>query len=78
MWINQDAWVALADFDEEFDDIHSLRMPGQGVYIFVISGRIIVGGEILNARDGIGITGVNTLGIRAITASQILLLEVPL
>ena len=53
-------------------------MPGQGVYIFVISGRIIVGGEILNARDGIGITGVNTLGIRAITASQILLLEVPL
>ena len=78
MWINQDAWVALADFDAEFDDIHSLRMPGQGVYIFVISGRIIVGGEILNARDGIGITGVNTLGIRAITASQILLLEVPL
>jgi redox-sensitive bicupin YhaK (pirin superfamily) len=77
MWINQDAWIALADFDHEFDDIHTLRMPGQGVYLFVISGRIIAGGEVLSARDGIGITGLNTLGIRAITASQILLMEVP-
>ena len=78
IWINQDAWLALADFDEEFDDIYTPLNRGHGVYLFVISGRVIVGGEILNARDGIGVTDVTSLGIRAITASRLLLMEVPL
>ena len=78
IWINQNAWVALADFDEEFDDIFTPRMPGHGVYLFVISGRVIVAGEMLNDRDGLGVTATPTLGIRAISASRLLLLEVPM
>jgi redox-sensitive bicupin YhaK (pirin superfamily) len=78
IWINQDAWFALADFDQEFDDVYTIQTPGHGMYLFVISGRIIVSGEILTARDGIGVTGINNLGIRALTASQFLIMEVPM
>lgn len=78
LWINQDAWFVLADFDQEHHDIYSLHTPGHGIYLFVISGRLIAGGEMLSAHDGIGLTGINTLSIRAISASQILIMEVPM
>jgi len=78
LWINQNAWFTLADFDQEHHDVYSWHANDHGVYLFVISGRIIAGGEILSARDGIGVSGVNTLSIRAISDSQILIMEVPL
>lgn len=78
IWINQDAWFSLADFDKEHHDIYSLHNPGQGIYLFVISGKIIASGETLSARDGLAIAGATTVSLRAIADSQILLMEVPL
>jgi len=78
LWINQQAWFTLADFDQEHHDVYDWHVPGNGVYLFVISGRVIAGGEILSARDGIGVSGVNALSIRAISDSRLLLMEVPL
>ena len=78
IWINQDAWFALADFDQECHDVYTWQTPGHGVYLFVISGRIIAGGEILNARDGIGVSGATSLSIRALTDCRLLLMEVPM
>lgn len=77
LWINQDARFMLADFDQEHHDIYSVQTPGHGVYLFVISGRVIAGGETLSERDGIGLIGLNTLSLRAISASQLLIIEVP-
>ena len=78
IWINQDAWFFLADFDKEHHDIYSLQNPDHGLYVFVISGKIIVAGETLAARDGMGISGTPTAGIRAISDSQLLFIEVPM
>lgn len=78
MWINQDVWFTLANFDQEHHDVYTWQSPEHGVYLFVISGRLIAGGEMLSARDGIGITGVNSLSIRAITDSKFLIMEVPM
>lgn len=78
IWINQDAWFFLADFDQEHHDIYSLQNPANGLYIFVISGKIIASGETLAARDGMGISDTPTVGIRAISDSQLLLMEVPM
>ncbi|MEJ2397100.1 MAG: pirin family protein [Gammaproteobacteria bacterium] len=77
LWINQDARFLLADFDQEHHDIYSVQTPGHGVYLFVISGRMIVSGEMLSDRDGIGLTGLNTISLRAISPSRLLLIEVP-
>ena len=41
-------------------------------------GRVIAGGEMLSERDGIGLSGVTSMGIRAIADSQLLLMEVPM
>ena len=78
LWINQNAWFTLADFDQEHDDFYDWHTPGHGLYLFVISGRLIAGGEMLSDRDGIAVTDTNTLSIRAISDSRILLMEVPL
>ena len=78
MWINQDAWFSLADFEQEHHDVYTWHTPGHGVYLFVISGRLIAGGDMLSERDGIGITGRNALSIRAITDSRFLIMEVPM
>lgn len=77
LWINQDARFLLADFDQEHHDIYTVQTPGHGVYLFVISGRMIVSGEMLSDRDGIGLAGLNNISLRAISPSQILLIEVP-
>ncbi|MBI1424051.1 MAG: pirin family protein [Gammaproteobacteria bacterium] len=78
LWINQDAWFTLADFEQEHHDFYDWHAPGHGLYLFVISGRLIAGGEVLSDRDGIAVTDANTLSIRAISNSRILLMEVPL
>lgn len=78
LWINQDAWFTLADFEQEHHDVYSWHNSGHGVYLFVMSGRLIAGGEVLSARDGIGISGIDSLSIRAISDSQFLIMEVPL
>lgn len=78
LWINQDARFLLADFDEEHHDIYTMHTPGHGAYLFVISGRMIVSGEMLSDRDGIGLTGHNNISLRAIRPSKLLLIEVPI
>ena len=47
------------------------------MYAFVIEGEVTINGEKLNRRDGLGITDVATLDIRAGTDAEILLMEVP-
>lgn len=78
LWINQQAWFTLANFEQEYHDVYQWRTPGHGIYLFVISGRLIAGGEMLSDRDGIGVSGVNALSIRAISDCQLLIMEVPL
>lgn len=78
LWINQQAWFTLADFDQEHHDVYEWHQAENGVYMFVISGHVIAGGNTLSERDGIEISGVNTLSIRAISDSRILIMEVPL
>jgi redox-sensitive bicupin YhaK (pirin superfamily) len=78
MWLNQEAWFSLAEFDQEHHEVYTWHASGHGVYLFVISGRLIAGGEILSARDGIGITGVESLSIRALSDSHFLIMEVPM
>jgi hypothetical protein len=51
---------------------------GNGLYIFVISGAIEISGEILNKRDAIGIEESNSIELKAVENSEILLIEVPL
>ena len=78
VWIHQDAWFHLADFEAGFEKKYELKKEGNGLYAFVISGTITIDGQELETRDGIGITDFETLDIKATNDAKFLLMEIPM
>lgn len=76
--IHQDAWFSLANLDKDKEVSYSLKNKDNGVYAFVIEGNANINGIELNRRDGLGITETDLLTIKAGTAAEILLMEVPM
>ena len=54
VWIHQDAWFSMGDFDKGVTETYQLKNPNNGVYIFVISGKVVINGNTLDTRDGLG------------------------
>ncbi|MFK7796581.1 MAG: pirin family protein [Aureispira sp.] len=78
VWIHQDAWFHLGEFDQEVLSNYKIHKPDNGVYAFVIDGSAEIAGQALNKRDGFGIWDTDTFEIKANKDSQILLMEVPM
>ncbi len=78
VWIYQDAWFYLADFDKGFSKTYSINKEGNGMYVFVISGTITVDGQELETRDGLGIWNFNELEFVATSDAKFLLMEIPM
>lgn len=78
VWIYQDAWFYLGDFDQDFTKKLSLKKEGNGFYIMNIEGEIEVNGEKLEKRDAIGIWKTPELEIKANTNAKFLVMEIPM
>jgi len=78
LWLNQDAFLSRIDLDKSNSVNYKIHMKGNGVYLFLIDGEIVVAGETLSKRDGIGIYETDKFSITAIKDSQILLIEIPM
>ena len=78
MWIHQDAWIHLGDFEEVTSVDYMLKKKGNGVYIFVIEGIFKVANEKLEKRDALGIWNTESITFEAQSKSQVLLIEVPM
>jgi len=78
VWIHQDAWFYLSDFDKDFSKKLSLKKEGNGFYIMNIEGEIEVNGEKLEKRDAIGIWETSEIEIKANTNSKFLVMEIPM
>ncbi len=78
VWIYQNAWFHLARFDKGFSEDYCLKSKYNGVYAFILSGDVIIDGQLLNARDGYGIWETDTLNIKAETDAEFLLMEIPM
>lgn len=79
VWIHQDAWFHLAEFEKDFESIYQLKKSGNGLYVFVIEGSVNMGDITLNKRDGLGITETNEIKIKSNeTGTKVLLMEVPM
>lgn len=77
LWINQDAWFDLGDFEAGQEPVYTLRDPNHGLYIFVMEGSVEVAGEVLHRRDGLGVEGAGSLAFRVVEPARVLLMEVP-
>jgi hypothetical protein len=78
VWIYQDAWFYLSDFDKDFSKKLSLKKEGNGFYIMNIEGEIEVNGEKREKRDAIGIWETNEIEIKANTDAKFLVMEIPM
>lgn len=78
VWIYQNAWFHIGNFDKGVTSRYDLKAKENGVYAFILSGSVILNGQQLNARDGFGIWEVDTLSIKADTDTEFLLMEVPM
>ena len=78
VWIHQDAWFYMSDFDKDFSKKLSLKKEGNGFYIMNIDGEIEVNGQKLERRDAIGIWETNEIEVKANTDAKFLVMEVPM
>lgn len=78
VWIHQDAWFSMGDFDKDITQTYELKNPNNGVYIFVINGKVVVNGKTLDTRDGLGVWDTKNFAMDVIEDAKVLLMEVPM
>ncbi|MFV8337456.1 pirin family protein [Flavobacterium sp. RSP29] len=78
LWVYQKTFFYLGIFDSNTTSAYQVKIPQNGVYLFLIEGEIEVNNQILKARDAMGITDFDQFEIKIIAKSKILLVEVPM
>ncbi|AGP49135.1 pirin [Psychrobacter sp. G] len=78
VWIHQDAWFSMGDFDKGVTQTYQLKDPNNGVYVFVISGKVVVNDNTLDTRDGLGVWDTKSFTMDVIDDAKVLLMEVPM
>ncbi len=78
VWIHQDAWFNMANLEEGANLTYNQKKQGNGLYIFVIKGKVLVEGYELELRDGLAITDFTAVAIKATANAEILLMEIPM
>lgn len=78
VWIYQNAWFHLANFDKGLSREYKIKSKGNGLYVFNLSGEISVDDQKLSPRDGFGIWDIDSVTIKADTNAEFLLMEVPM
>lgn len=78
LWIGQDAWFSLGSFDAGRELVYTPRKTYNGVYLFLLEGKLEVEGEVLNRRDAIALSNFSIASIKAVEAAKFLIMDVPL
>ena len=78
IWINQNSWIYIGDYDSETNENYSTKSVDNGIYVFAIEGEISIDNHLLNTRDALAIVNAQNINIKAGKGSKVLLMEVPL
>ena len=78
VWIYQDAYFYLGEFEEEKEISYQLKNKDHGLYIFVIEGELSLKNQALFKRDAAEIYGEEIINFTAKKDSKVLLIEIPL
>ncbi|MDR3715996.1 MAG: pirin family protein [Puia sp.] len=76
--LRQDAWFNLARISKGTSLRYPIKKAGNGVYIFVIEGRLTVEKETLGRRDGLGVSGDEAPEVFAEEDAEVLLMDIPM
>lgn len=78
VWIHQNAWFHMSDLDAGTSLTYSLKRPENGVYVFVLKGKLFANEQLLSDRDGFGIWNETQVQLKADTNCEVLIMEVPM
>lgn len=78
LWINQDAWISLLDLSAGKHVPYQVHKPTNGVYTFLISGKVHIDDTPVEKRDGLGVLNSERFDITADEDAQLLFIEVPI
>jgi redox-sensitive bicupin YhaK (pirin superfamily) len=79
VWIHQDAWFHLGNFDKGQNVHYQMKKEGNGLFAFIVKGSFVIDEQEMGLRDGLGITGMDQIDIIAREDdAEILLMEVPM
>ena len=78
VWIHQNAWFHLADFNKGISTTYTFKSKENGLYIFNIKGDLKINDQIIHTRDGLGIWDTDNVTLSAESDAEFLLMEVPL
>lgn len=76
--IHQDAYISYVVLSMDAPLTYTLKEKGNGVYFFVIEGEVALDGEVLRARDAIGVSDTAEILISSLAITKALIIEVPL
>ncbi|SDS47338.1 hypothetical protein SAMN04515667_2256 [Formosa sp. Hel1_31_208] len=76
--ISQQAFIYRTNLDAAHTLDLNVKSEYNGFYVFVIEGSIEVNNIALVKRDAIGVSELNTMKIKAINNSELVILEVPM
>ena len=79
VWIHQNAWFHIGNFDKEINISYDVKQKDNGVYAFVLKGNFEINGENIHTRDGIGIWDTSSINIKSLEKdSEILIMDIPM
>lgn len=74
----QDTWFSIGEVEKGKSIEYKVHQSGNGVYIFLIEGKIEVNGDVLLRRDGVGVYDTDSFTLETVEDSHFLLIEVPM
>lgn len=78
VWIHQDAYFYMGEFSEEKVISYLMNSVENGVYVIVLEGELMVNDKTLKRRDAIGLWETESVELKTVPDSKILVMEVPM
>ena len=78
VWIHQNAWFHMGYFDKGVTQTYDLKDVNNGVYVLVLEGKVTINGNVLDNRDGLGISDTKSFTMNVTENARVLLMEVPM
>ena len=78
VWIHQNAWFHMGNFNKGVTQTYDLKDVNNGVYVLVLEGKVTINGNVLDTRDGLGISDTKSFTMDADEDARVLLMEVPM
>lgn len=72
VWIHQNAWFSIGNFEQGVTQKYTLNDANNGVYVFVIEGSVTINNNVLNTRDGLGVWDTRSMTMDVTENSKVL------